>query len=186
MKVLTEIKRLFLHFKHQGLMMGLLAGYDKLYRWITGGPSERFSKITNRIWIGGQPRSEGIEKLVAHGITAIVNMREEYDYEKKIQMGALKYLQLPIEDNGAPSFEHLCHGADFVRNELHNKGTVYIHCWEGLGRSATLAAAYFILEGNTLDQALKIIRRRRPFIRLNGVQLERLEEFSVSDYCAGK
>lgn len=143
----------------------------------------RYSKITEQIWIGGQPRSVGLEKLAAYGITAIVNMREEYNYEKLIQTDSLKYLQLPIEDNGAPSFEHLCHGVDFIKSEVERGGTVYIHCWEGLGRSATLAVAYFIQEGKSLDEAFKIIRLRRPFIRPSKVQLELLTEFSNSSHC---
>lgn len=144
----------------------------------------RYSKITEQIWIGGQPRSVGFEKLAANGITAIVNMREEYNYEKQISLGSLRYLQLPIEDNGAPSFEHLCHGVDFIKSEVERGGTVYIHCWEGLGRSATLAVAYFIQEGSSLDEAFKIIRLKRPFIRPSKAQLELLKEFSISDYCS--
>jgi hypothetical protein len=56
---------------------------------------------------------------------------------------------------------------------------VYVHCGSGVGRAPSLAAAYLISEGATLDDAVAKIQKARPFIRILPVQLERLREYEV-------
>jgi len=178
MSNLKELKRLFDHFRHQGFYHGTKASYDKLYRWVTGGPIKRYSIIDEHIWIGGQPKGAGFLKLVSCGITGVVNMRSEYHYTMHEDFLHVHYLLLPTDDNEAPTIEHLHQGVDFIRDQIEQGGKVYIHCWEGLGRSATMAAAYFISQGNSLEEAWAHIKRTRSFIRPTAVQRERLEEFS--------
>jgi protein-tyrosine phosphatase len=43
-----------------------------------------------------------------------------------------------------------------------------------------MAAAYFIARGMTLDEALALIKRARPFIRIMPPQMERLREFEAA------
>jgi len=175
---LTELKRLFDHFRYQGFHHGSKAGFDKFYRWITGAPTKRYSFIDEHVWIGGQPRGAGFLKLVRYGITGVVNMRNEYHYTLHEDFLNIHYLLLPTDDNDAPTIEHLHQGVDFIRNQVSNGGKVYIHCWEGLGRSATMAAAYFISQGNSIEEAWAHIKRKRSFVSPTPVQIERLEEFS--------
>jgi len=87
-------------------------------------------------------------------------------------------LLLPTDDNEAPTLEHLHEGVDFIRKIVKEGGKVYIHCWEGLGRSATMAAAYYVSTGKSIEDAWDHIKRRRSFVRPTRVQIERLEEFS--------
>jgi len=176
---LIELKRLIDHFRHQGLRRGSVAGYDKIYRWLTGGPVKRYSIIDEHIWIGGQPRGAGFSKLVKYGITGVINMRSEYHYTLHKDLIKIHLLLLPTDDNEAPSIEHLHQGVDFIKDQVEQGGKVYIHCWEGLGRSATMAAAYFISQGNSVDQSWAYIKRRRSFVRPTPTQIERLEEFSI-------
>ena len=178
MTVFTEIRRLVSHFKHQGFYNGMLAAYDKLIRWWTGGPSMKFAVLSDELWIGGQPRGGGIRSLVDNGVTAVINMRSEYDYAKKANLHKLKYLRLPTDDNGAPAIQDLETGVEFITEELRGGGRVYIHCWEGIGRSATMAAAYYVSLGDTPEEAWSHIRKVRPFIRPTTTQMERLKEFS--------
>jgi len=175
---LTELKRLIDHFRYQGLRRGSIAGFDKIYRWITGGPVRRYSFIDDHIWIGGQPKRKGFSKLARYGINGVINMRSEYNYSIRKDLTEIHLLLLPTDDNEAPTIEHLHQGVDFIRDQVEEGGKVYIHCWEGLGRSATMAAAYFISQGDSIDEAWAYIKRRRSFVRPTPVQIERLEEFS--------
>ena len=59
---LTELKRLIDHYRHQGPYRGTVAGFDKVYRWLTGSPVKRYSVIDDHIWIGGQPRTKWFYK----------------------------------------------------------------------------------------------------------------------------
>lgn len=175
---LTELKRLIDHFHKQGFRKGFIVAFDKLYRWITGTPVKRYSVIDEHIWLGGQPRQTGLAKLARHGVTGVINMRSEYHYTLHKDLSKIHLLLLPTDDNEAPTLEHLHEGVDFIKERVQEGGKVYIHCWEGLGRSATMAAAYFISQGNSIDEAWEYIKRRRSFVRPTLVQIERLEEFS--------
>lgn len=177
MRSIEDLKRLFSHFRHQGLVQGLKAAYDKVYRWITGSPIIRYSMIDERILIGGQPRKAGLRKLIRNGVTGIINMRSEYTYTYHSEVHEVHILLLPTDDNAAPSIEHLEEGVIFIRECTGEGGKVYIHCWEGLGRSATMAAAYYVSEGKTPGEAWEYIKRRRSFVRPTASQLQRLEEF---------
>ncbi len=172
----VELKRLGQQLYRQGLILTAWAAADKLARWFTGGPVESFSKITDSIWLGGQPTRRGMLKLFGNGFTAIVNMRAEYDYSVLLDFGPVHYLHLPTEDNEAPSLEHLSEGARFIEEE-ERRGKVYIHCWEGLGRGPTLVAAYLVRQGLSPEAAWDKIRDYRPFIRPTDLQIERLKEF---------
>ena len=177
MSYVRELRRLYLHFKYQGFRKGMLAAYDKLARLWTGGPLARYAAVTDSLWIGGQPRGTGMGTLRKNGITAVVNMRREYDYAELARLHELKYLRLPTDDQGAPGLEDLKTGVEFVRREIESGGKVYIHCWEGIGRSATMAAAYFVSRGCKPLEAWEKIRKVRKFIRPTHPQIERVDEF---------
>lgn len=174
-----QIKRLFLQLRIQGPWLTFLAGLDKLARMITGRPMWRFAWITPEILLGGQPARNLWKQLTSRGVTGVVNMRDEYDYREEIGHMPVRYLHLPTVDNTAPTLEHLRLGTAFIERELSDGGKVYIHCWEGLGRGPSMVAAHFITQGKTAEEAWKIIRTVRPFIRPTQEQIDRLEEFTM-------
>ena len=55
---------------------------------------------------------------------------------------------------------------------------VYVHCQNGHGRAPTLVAAYFIKQGKQVEDAVNLIKDKRPAIHLEEVQKQALEEFS--------
>lgn len=116
--------------------------------------------------------------MQARGITAVVNMRVEYD-DEKAGVASAHYLHLPTADDHAPSLEHLRQGAAFIAEEIGRGGSVYVHCGSGVGRAATMAAAYLISTGLTPEEAWSTIRQVRPFVRPTAVQVEQLERFSA-------
>jgi dual specificity MAP kinase phosphatase len=179
MHFLIEIRRLLDNLRTQGLRLTLISGVDKLLRWITGRPSYRFGWITPSILLGGQPALSVWPRLIARGITGVVNLRKEYDYANGISALSLRYLYLPTIDNKAPSQEHLWAGVRFMEEEIRRGGKVYIHCWEGLGRSPTLVAAYLVNNGMTPKEAWDAILKVRPFIRPTQLQRDRLDEFAA-------
>jgi protein-tyrosine phosphatase len=176
--LLIQIRRLFEQLRAQGIRMTLLAAYDKLTRFITGEPVWRYSWITPSILLGAQPARRLWPKLTQLGVTGVVNMREEFDYQKEIGDITVDYLYLPTEDNTPPTLEHLQRGASFIKLHVDRGGKVYIHCWEGLGRGPTMVATHFVALGDTPEEAWKKIRAVRPFIRPTQTQRERLTEYA--------
>jgi dipeptidyl aminopeptidase/acylaminoacyl peptidase len=116
--------------------------------------------------------------MAARGITAVVNMRLEFD-DSEAGIAPPQYLYLPVADDHAPSLEQLRAGTEFIGDEVAKGGSVYVHCGSGVGRAATMAAAYLISTGLTKDEAWAKIRTVRPFIRPTAVQLEQIEHFAT-------
>ncbi len=145
---------------------------------LTGVPLLQYSRITPQIFVGPQFNRRGKQQLEAAGITADVNLRIEFD-DAAHGLALARYCYLPTVDDDAPSIEHLQQGVDFIRQEVAAGGKVYIHCAGGVGRAPTMAAAYFIAEGYTVDDALALIRRARPFIKIMPPQMAQLKKFEA-------
>ncbi|MBA3551153.1 dual specificity protein phosphatase family protein, partial [Patescibacteria group bacterium] len=58
-------------------------------------------------------------------------------------------------------------------------GKVYIHCRFGEGRGPTMAIAYLISTGLTLEHAIELVKKVRIFIRPTVVQIEQLKKFET-------
>jgi predicted protein tyrosine phosphatase len=166
--------------REQGLQTTLLWFYGRGIPAITGVPLLQFCQVTLQVYVGSQFNIRGKQKLKHHGITSVVNMRTEWD-DTAHDLGFPQYLHLPTIDDTAPSIPHLEKGIQFIRECVRSGGKVYIHCAGGIGRAPTMAAAYFIAEGNSLDESLAMIRRVRPFINITPPQMDLLHQFA--EYC---
>lgn len=162
----------------QGLRVTAWWAADHAVRIVSGAPIRRFSEIQPQLHVGGQYRRRGWRRLEARGITAVVNMRIEVD-DGLLGIAPQRYLHLLVEDDHAPSLEQLRTGVDFISAEIAQGGSVYIHCGSGIGRAATMAAAYLVSTGLTGEEAWARIRAVRPFIRPTPVQLEQLQRFAA-------
>ncbi|WP_428329219.1 dual specificity protein phosphatase family protein [Mucilaginibacter sp.] len=152
--------------------------YDNVHRVITGMPRLSRSQITAHLFLGSQYNLQGLKKLKALGVTAIVNMRTHNDYSDAIHAG-IKYLHLPTVDNTPPPMDVLIKGANLIDEEIKNGGSVYVHCRQGLGRGPTMAMAYLIKTGLTFSGAYAMIKRVRKFINPTKGQVERLKELEI-------
>jgi protein-tyrosine phosphatase len=170
---------LIYRLRTQGLRTTLVWVYGRGFTKLTGIPLRRYSQITPDVYIGAQYGRRGKRALEQWAISGVVNLRTEFD-DAAHGLALEHYCHLPTVDDDAPSLDHLRTGADFVRREIEGGGKVYIHCAGGVGRAPTLAAAYFITQGMTLDEALALIRRTRPFIHIMPAQMDQLRQFEVS------
>ncbi len=153
---------------------------EDLHRRTYGVSRRKHSEITPQLHVGGQHRRKGYKRLLKRGITAIVNMREEEYSDKDKGIGGQRHLHLPTIDHTPPSIEDLMRGVSFITREIEEyRGKVYIHCRAGCGRAPSMAAAYLISTGMTRKEALKFIKKARPFISLNKNQKRVLDQFEA-------
>jgi hypothetical protein len=157
----------------QGLKTTLVWMYGRGVPFLTGSPLLQYSEVTPNLFVGPQYRERGKRLLQARGINACVNMRIECD-DAAMGLDLEHYLHLPTIDDDAPSLEHFERGVGFIREVLASGGKVYIHCGAGVGRAPSMAAAYLMAEGHTLDDALALIRKPRPFIAITPPQMKQL------------
>jgi protein tyrosine phosphatase (PTP) superfamily phosphohydrolase (DUF442 family) len=163
----------------QGLSTTLVWLYARGLPAVTGIPILRFSKITEGLYVGPQFNANGLRQLKRNGINAIVNMRIEFD-DAALGLVPEHYCYLPTIDDMAPSEEHLDIGIKFIQAVIDSGGKVYIHCGAGVGRAPTMAAAYLMSTGYSLEDAINTIRKTRPFIYIMPSQLEQLQHYVLS------
>ncbi len=153
--------------------------YGQYARILTGAPIERLSAVTPQLHVGGQHRPRGWNRMVERGITAVVNMREEWHDDVAQGIGGERHLHLITIDNTPPALDDLQRGVDFIAAEIERGGKVYIHCGVGVGRAPIMAAAYLVSTGLTPEDALAKIRAVRPFGHRTSGQIEQLEKFAA-------
>jgi hypothetical protein len=162
----------------QGVRTTALWAADHAVRLVTGAPIRSLSEITPQLHIGGQYRRRGWSKLAARGVTAVVNMRIEYD-DNHGGIAPQIYLHLPTVDDTPPSLSDLTKGVEFIAREMKRGGSVYVHCASGVGRAPALAAAYFVSTGLGPNEAWDRIRAVRPFVRPTISQVEQIRRFAA-------
>jgi protein tyrosine phosphatase (PTP) superfamily phosphohydrolase (DUF442 family) len=177
MKVAKGLEILWQRFTRQGVRVTMWWAADHAARILTGAPIRRVSQITPGLHVGGQYRRQGWPTLESRGITAVVNLRAEFD-DAEAGIAPEGYLYLPTEDDRAPTMEALRRGVSFIAEEVEEGGAVYVHCGSGIGRAATMAAAYLIDSGLNADEAWAWIRKARPFIRPTPPQLQQIENYA--------
>src|SRR4051812_40133392 len=89
--LLREIKR-------RGLWVASQYTFDHVVRLSLGAPPEVYSRITDKVHVGGQYTAGGWRRLHQRGITAVLNMREEFD-DAAAGISPSHYLYLPTIDD---------------------------------------------------------------------------------------
>ncbi|MEE8391920.1 MAG: dual specificity protein phosphatase [Anaerolineae bacterium] len=177
-KAIKGIRILLGRLGHQGLWVTVMWAADHIVRIVTGAPIRSVSQITPQLHVGGQYRRRGWSRLAARGITAVVNLRIEFD-DAAVGIAPSRYLYLPTVDDEPPTLEQLREANAFIAEEIARGGGVYVHCGAGIGRAAMTAAAYLVSTGLTPEQAWARIRAARPFIRPKPVQFAQVERFAA-------
>ena len=165
----------------QGVRTTALWAYARGIPKITGIPLLDYSRVCESLYVGPQHRRSGKNALIQAGITHIVNMRSEFDdAEHGLTLGDHphdRYCHLPTVDDDPISESHIEKGIEFIDTALREGNRVYIHCSAGVGRAPSMAAAYLISHGHPFNEALSLIGRVRPFIRLTPLQVDSLRQF---------
>src|SRR3989338_6123361 len=129
-----------------------------------------YNRIEELIYAGNNMCCQGHfeEELLSKGITADISLEAE---RLDNPQGVNYFFWFPWKEDTAPSME-LIELALGVLDDLIKKNIkTYIHCRNGHGRTTTFLAAYFICKkGISTDEALAIVKEKRPSGHLNEIQ----------------
>jgi protein tyrosine phosphatase (PTP) superfamily phosphohydrolase (DUF442 family) len=115
------------------------------------------------VMAASNPTGEDLAQLRAEGFSVVFSFLEEqkqppkYDRKAAVAAGWTLY-SFPIEEGGAPTLDQL---SDFIRclKMLPSGTRVLMHCESGLGRTACMAAAYWIVKGLSAGEAIAQMRQ---------------------------
>ncbi|MBI4239402.1 dual specificity protein phosphatase family protein [Candidatus Uhrbacteria bacterium] len=144
-----------------------------------------FSTITESITIGTNQccQSHFSEKLLSSGITVDISLEEN---RVDAPFGVESYLWLPVTDHTPPTDDQMHTGAAFIESVLSLGKKIYVHCKNGHGRAPTLVAAYLISTGKSVQDALSLIKEKRPVVHLEEGQIGALLRFFEKYYAHKK
>ena len=145
-------------------------------------PIFEYNYITDGIYIGTNIccKTHFDERLIAEGITADISMEEKH---LDMPYGVDFYTWIPVKDGSSPTFDQFDFGVATITKLVDMGKKVYIHCKNGHGRAPSMVAAYLISKCKKPDEAIDIIKSKRPTIHPEIVQLQGLEDFysKISD-----
>ncbi len=109
-------------------------------------------------------------------ITAEIDLELEHD--EPVTPHLEMYLRLPTPDHEAPSLAQLRIAAQAIHEIVRRGKNIYVHCQNGHGRSPAVVAAYLIqFKHKTVEQAIALIKNKRPEIHLNETQIKALRRY---------
>lgn len=137
------------------------------------------SEVYPKVFVGGEHARTRRENLIHKGVSVVINAVGTVGdgtlpnlYEQEFQYLTLMLSDDPTEtiDSFFPVVNHLIHTTTTEKGE-----GVFIHCHQGVSRSATLALAYMMWrEGLPFESARIRARKMRPIISPNSGFIARL------------
>lgn len=118
------------------------------------------------IILGSVPFSADVKRLHALGVRSVVNTCEEFNGPiSEYENFGIDQLRIPIIDFSEPSRNQIRAGVEYI-NRKRAKGSVYVHCKSGRGRSATILLCWLIQTRNLSPEAAqqRLQARRRQVL----------------------
>ena len=119
---------------------------------------------------GGDWLEDEIHSLKSSGVDAVVSLLERAEIEELdiaeeqalCEANGIAFLSFPIRDRNVPSSGREALGfAGSVSNLLQSGKSIVIHCRQGVGRSALIAACVMAVGGVPVDEAFEKIEAAR-------------------------
>jgi protein tyrosine phosphatase (PTP) superfamily phosphohydrolase (DUF442 family) len=123
-----------------------------------------FSPITENLIVGTSPKRQDFDLLRELGVTLVINMRWMPGPRPPADDPALRYIRFRTFDNPLLPIplRALIQGVQAALDEIKAGGKVYTHCAAGRHRSVAMAAAILIAQGRPIEEAMSLIKERRP------------------------
>ena len=133
-------------------------------------------QITDRLWLGRYTQCS--PDAFGEGLISVLDLTAEFP-AARWEREASNYCCIPVLDACPMTLPQLQQAVDWIEAATKH-GPIYVHCALGHSRSATVLAAVLLQTeaAQSTDQAIKIIRNKRPAARPNSRQMTLLTQWS--------
>ena len=145
-----------------------------------------YNLIIPNLYLGNIASASNINFLMDKNIQAIINCTENEPFDEYFD-DKLK-LRIKVNDSKEPENilefkSQIINAINFIDDCIDNNNTVYVHCYWGLMRSATVVACYLIKKYNISSRdAINIVKEQRPFSLLSIYNFNEILEFVENKY----
>ncbi|MGC2404607.1 MAG: protein-tyrosine phosphatase family protein [Acidobacteriaceae bacterium] len=142
------------------LIAGTQVSWSQTEKELRGLPN--FGHVTQNLYRGGQPTSDGFNALHAMGVGIVVDFREDrteiVTEKRQVESLGMKSIEIPWSANHEPSNAQIVEFLDLVRANPEAK--IFVHCRRGADRTGVMIAAYRIaIEHEPVAEALSEMHR---------------------------
>jgi hypothetical protein len=114
---------------------------------------ENLRVVDAKVWRGAAPSTDGYRNLALAGVTTVVDLRAEEGIEADIDTVThlgMKMVRIPMRDGQVPSAGEV---EAFLSAAGGSRGTVFVHCGAGVGRTGAMVGAYLVNQGELSGSA---------------------------------
>lgn len=163
----------------QWLMAPWLLGQELSWWWYRR-QSPKWSKLTQRVWMGSLPDEATAVELIEAGVTDMLDLTAEFSAPEAflVQPG---YRSFPVTDLTAPTLDQLQAIAEHIE-KVRKDGIIFVYCKAGYSRTGAAVGAWLLQSGGTTEAALQQMKDARPgmIIRPEVVRALRALEISLT------
>lgn len=167
--------------EEKGCETEIINKYGEIINITTKRPKDCIdaSRIVKNLYLGsyehGAKLFEGLKVL---GITHILSIGHLHQMTVKENFKSeFTYLHIELADHHLSRIdEYFEEATTYINDSIKNGGNVFVHCWAGISRSATLIIAYLIkYYCMRFTEAFETVRKARHWINPNSGFITRLK-----------
>ena len=127
----------------------------------------------------------GVTALAAEGVRRVVTLTEQPLPALWLAEAGIEAEHVPMPDVLAPHVSSLQLAVAAVERGLRDDHSVAVHCNAGIGRTATVLAAFLVGRGFGVEPAIETVKRARPRSQISPDQRRVLARFFDEVRAAG-
>ena len=139
---------------------------ERFYRFLKSRRPFNYSQITDQLYIAAWPVGENYNEIVDLGVRLVINM-DWVPADPKLNEAPLQVLTLVTHDSPVTPMptEKIWTGVRAAGETIAKGDKVMVYCKVGRHRSATMACCILVSQGRTADEAIQLVREKRPVAR---------------------
>jgi protein-tyrosine phosphatase len=147
-----------------------------------------YNLIIPNLYLGNVKCAHNLNFLLDHNIQGIVNCTEHESFHEYFNDEHKRKMRLSINDSRSDENiikfkSEILETINFIDNCLDENKPVFVHCYWGLMRSATVVAGYLIKKYNLkADDAIFIVKTNRPYSLISFYNFNEILQFVEDTY----